>query len=144
MTSINNSADVMTQQAPGAGAIPDLVKIGTIPSDTAIDVATEILEPVSFSQDECRFVLTNKGILHSNSRLTFALDGNVLSDRTPGQSAFFPANIGVASLLQRVRLTVGGKTLSEIEDFNHYYSYESLFLQRVIRKGSRYLRGVLD
>ena len=129
MTSINNSAQVMTQQsAPGANAIPALVKIGTIPTDTAIDVATAILEPVSFSQSECRFVLTNKGILHSNSRLTFALDGNVFSNRTAGQSAFFPVNIGVASLLQRVRLTVGGKTISEIEDFNHYYAYESMFV----------------
>ena len=133
MTSINNSAQSMTS-APGAGDIPDLVKIGTIPSDTAIDVATEILEPVSFSQDECRFVLTNKGILHSNSRLTFALDGNVLSSRTAGQSAFLPANIGVASLLQRVRLTVGGKTLSEIEDFNHYFAYESLFISPELNK----------
>ena len=136
MTSINNSAQVMTQQsAPaGANAIPDLVKIGTIPSDTAIDVATEILEPVSFSQSECRFVLTNKGILHSNSRLTFALDGTVFDTRTAGQSAFFPVNIGVASLLQRVRLTVGGKTLSEIEDFNHYYAYESMFISPELNK----------
>lgn len=136
MTSINNSADVMTQSPapPGANAIPDLVKIGTIPTDTAIDVATEILEPVSFSQSECRFVLTNKGILHSNSRLTFALDGNVLSNRTVGQSAFFPANIGVASLLQRVRLTIGGKTISEIEDFNHYYAYESMFISPELNK----------
>ena len=76
MTSINNSAQSMTQQVsatPGVGAIPDLVKIGTIPSDTAIDVATEILEPVSFSQSEARFVLSNKGILHSNSRITSRL-----------------------------------------------------------------------
>ena len=139
MTSINNSAMIQAQggggaPTPGAGAIPDLVKIGTIPSDTAIDVATEILEPVSFSQNECRFVLTNKGILHSNSRLTFALDGGVLSSRTAGQSAFLPANVGVAALLQRVRLTVGGKTLSEIEDFNHYFAYESLFVPPELNK----------
>jgi hypothetical protein len=139
MTSINNSAMIQAQGGggappPGAGAIPDLVKIGTIPSDTAIDVATEILEPVSFSQNECRFVLTNKGILHSNSRLTFALDGGILSSRTAGQSAFLPANVGVAALLQRVRLTVGGKTLSEIEDFNHYFAYESLFVPPELNK----------
>ena len=119
-------------QGGGAGAIPDLVKIGTIPSDTAIDVATEILEPVSFSQSECRFVLTNKGILHSNSRITFALKGDAFTGAAGGaglgQDIFFPANIGVASLLQRVRLTVGGKTISEIEDFNHYYAYESQFI----------------
>lgn len=136
MTSINNSAQEMTQGgAPsGASAIPDLVKIGTIPSDTAIDVATEILEPVSFSQSECRFVLTNKGILHSNSRITFALDGGVFSNYTSGLDAFYPANIGVAALLQRVRLTVGGKTISEIEDFNHYYAYESQFISPELNK----------
>jgi hypothetical protein len=127
MTSINNSAMVQAQSG-GAGAIPDLVKIGTIPTDTAIDIATEILEPVSFSQSECRFVLTNKGILHSNSRLTFALSGEVINAAGMGDDAFLPANIGIASLLQRVRLTVGGKTISEIEDFNHYYAYESMFI----------------
>lgn len=131
MTSINNSAMVQAQGG-GAGAIPDLVKIGTIPTDTAIDVATEILEPVSFSQSECRFVLTNKGILHSNSRITFSLAGDAFTGAAGGagigEDVFFPANIGVASLLQRVRLTVGGKTISEIEDFNHYYAYESQFI----------------
>ena len=119
----------MTSTPPaGSGAIPDLVKIGTIPTDTAIDVATEILEPVHFSQSEARFVLSNKGILHSNSRITFGLQGDVFNVPTTGQRAFFPINIGVASLLQRVRLTVGGKTISEIEDFNHYYAYESNFV----------------
>lgn len=137
MTSINNSAEVMASQGggpAGANAIPDLVKIGTIPSDTAIDVATEILEPVSFSQNEARFVLTNKGILHSNSRLTFALDGGVSAYNVPGFDAFYPLNIGVAALLQRVRLTVGGKTISEIEDFNHYYAYESQFVSPELNK----------
>ncbi len=136
MTSINNSTQEMTQGgAPsGASAIPDLVKIGTIPSDTAIDVATEILEPVSFSQNECRFVLTNKGILHSNSRITFALDGLADAYGAAGFDAFYPLNIGVAALLQRVRLTVGGKTISEIEDFNHYYAYESQFVSPELNK----------
>lgn len=131
MTSINNSAQSMTQQesaTPGVGTIPDLVKIGTIPTDTAIDVATEILEPVSFSQSEARFVLSNKGILHSNSRITFAIDKTVFTAPTTGQDSFFPINIGVASLLQRVRLTVGGKTVSELEDFAHYFAYESNFV----------------
>lgn len=127
MTSINNSAMVQAG-GPGQGAIPDLVKIGTIPSDTAIDVATEILEPVSFSQSECRFVLSNKGILHSNSRITFAGDGLTQDAPGVGKDVFLPANIGIASILQRVRLTVGGKTISEIEDFNHYYAYESMFI----------------
>tara|TARA_R110000803_G_scaffold5944_13_gene19496 strand:+ start:1360 stop:2916 length:1557 start_codon:yes stop_codon:yes gene_type:complete len=127
--SVNRGASQsMTQQGSGGGAVPDLVKIGTIPTDTAIDVATEILEPVSFSQSECRFVLSNKGILHSNSRITFGLDTGVFTAPDNNQDAFYPINIGVAALLQRVRLTIGGKTISEIEDFAHYYAYESMFV----------------
>ena len=127
--SVNRGASQsMTQQGSGGGDIPDLVKIGTIPTDTAIDVATEILEPVSFSQSECRFVLSNKGILHSNSRITFGLDSGVFTAPIGSQDAFYPINIGVAALLQRVRLTIGGKTISEIEDFAHYYAYESMFV----------------
>ena len=56
-----------TQQAlapPSAtGSIPDLIKIGSIPSNTAIEVETSVLEPVVFSQDFCRFVFQNKGCL---------------------------------------------------------------------------------
>ena len=126
--SVNRGASQSMTSPAGTGAIPDLIKIGTIPSDTAIDVATEILEPVSFSQGEARFVLSNKGILHSNSRITFGLDGTVFTGPTAGQNGFYPINIGVAALLQRVRLTIGGKTISEIEDFNHYYAYESTFV----------------
>ncbi len=128
MTSINNSAMTQTSAPVGAGTIPDLVKIGTIPTDTAIDVATEILEPVSFSQSECRFILSNKGILHSNSRITLGVDKSVFTAPTQGQNGFLPINVGVGALLQRVRLTVGGKTISEIEDFNHYQAYESNFI----------------
>tara|TARA_R110002167_G_scaffold16160_7_gene63656 strand:+ start:1393 stop:2967 length:1575 start_codon:yes stop_codon:yes gene_type:complete len=132
--SVNRGASQsMTQQQSATGGaatgdIPDLVKIGTIPTDTAIDVATEILEPVSFSQSECRFVLSNKGILHSNSRITFGLDSGIFTAPIGSQDAFYPINIGVAALLQRVRLTIGGKTISEIEDFAHYYAYESMFV----------------
>ena len=122
------SAQSMTAQGSGGGDIPDLVKIGTIPTDTAIDVTTEILEPVSFSQNECRFVLSNKGILHSNSRITFALKGDVFDAITAGKNAFLPINVGIASLLQRVRLTIGGKTVSELENFGDYMAYESTFI----------------
>ena len=59
---------------PSPSQIPDIIKIGSVPSDTSIDVETSILEPVSFSQSQCHFVLENKGILHSNSRITLALD----------------------------------------------------------------------
>ena len=65
----------MAPAQPQASQIPDLVKIGAVSTDTAINVQTDILDPVIFSDSECRFVLENKGILHSNSRITIFFCG---------------------------------------------------------------------
>ncbi len=113
--------------APQASQIPDLVKIGSVATDTAINVQTDILDPVIFSEREARFVLDNKGILHSNSRITFSTAGDAGATTGLGR-AFFPANIGVHSLIQRAALRVGTKTISEIEDFNFFSAYETTFL----------------
>ena len=111
---------------PQASQIPDLVRIGSISADTAINLQTDILDPVIFSEREARFVLDNKGILHSNSRITLSTDG--LANTDAQGRAFYPANIGVHSLIQRAALRVGTKTVCEIEDYNHFAAYESTFL----------------
>ena len=115
-----------TSSAPSATQIPDLVRIGSVATDTAISVTTDILDPVIFSESEARFVLDNKGILHSNSRITFSTDGTV--GPSTNDRAFFPAGVGVHSLIQRAALRVGTKTVCEIEDYNHFAAYETTFL----------------
>ena len=115
-----------TSSAPAPTQIPDLVRIGSVATDTAISVTTDILDPVIFSESEARFVLDNKGILHSNSRITFSTDGTV--GPTTNDRAFFPAGVGVHSLIQRAALRVGTKTVCEIEDYNHFAAYETTFL----------------
>lgn len=65
-----------TPSQPQQTQIPDLVKIGSVSTDTAINVQTDILDPVIFSESQARFVLENKGILHSNSRITFSTEGD--------------------------------------------------------------------
>ncbi len=114
-----------TQQAlappQATGAIPDLIKIGSIPSNTAIEVETSLLEPVVFSQDFCRFVFQNKGILNSNSKITIGVDD-------PGVNSFFPLGIGAYSLIERATLKAGTKTICEVDDFSQFMAYQSLFL----------------
>ena len=112
--------------APAASQIPDLVRIGSIPTDTAINLQTDILDPIIFSEREARFVLDNKGILHSNSRITFSTDGD--TGTTSNGRSFFPANVGVHSLIQRAALRIGTKTVCEIEDYAHFAAYETTFL----------------
>ena len=115
-----------TDSGPSATQIPDLVRIGSVATDTAINVQTDILDPVIFSEREARFILDNKGILHSNSRITFSTEGDAYTG-DEGR-AFFPAHIGVHSLIQRCALRVGTKTICEIEDYNHFSAYETTFL----------------
>ena len=118
--------DTGAPSQPQSSQIPDLVRIGSVSTDTAIGVQTDILDPVIFSESEARFVLDNKGILHSNSRITFSTDGLVAPDNNG--RAFFPANIGVHSLIQRCALRIGTKTVCEIEDYAHFSAYETTFL----------------
>ena len=114
------------QSQPQATQIPDLVKIGSVATDTAINIQTDILDPVIFSEREARFVLDNKGILHSNSRITFSTDGD--TNASGNARAFFPAGVGVHSLIQRAALRIGTKTVCEIEDYAHFAAYETTFL----------------
>lgn len=103
-----------------ASAIPDLLKIGAIPVNTAQDVETSVLEPVVHSDGFCRFVFQNKGILHSHSKIEIGL-------KNTENDAMFPVGVGVYSLIERVALKMGTKTICEIEDFAHWYAYKSLF-----------------
>lgn len=119
----SDQSQMMAQQPSPANvsAIPDLVKIGQIPTNTAIDIETDILDPVVHTDKFCRFQFQNKGILHSNSKIVLRLSPNATG-------GFLPVGVGVYSLIQRCALRVGTKTLCEIDDFNHYMGYKSMFL----------------
>ena len=71
--------------------IPNLMQLGSIPVDLTMDQDTETLDPVVNSQTFCRFVLSNKGFLHSFSKIILGVDN--AGDGT------FPVNIGVHSLI---------------------------------------------
>ena len=108
---------------PTANNVPDLVQIGQIPSNLVMDYDTTVYEPVVKSQNFVRFQIDNKGILHSNSKLTLSMDTGV------NASDFFPVGVGVNSLISRATLKSGGQTLSEIDDWNYYMGYKSMFIQ---------------
>jgi hypothetical protein len=119
-----STKDVVATKQPSESQIPDLVKIGSIPTSTVMDVETSVLEPVQHSQTSCRFVLENKGILHSHSKIVVAMQDPVVAD----QKLYWPINVGCMALISRARLQSGGKTLIEQTDFNHLTAYESMFL----------------
>ena len=123
-TTESASLDVSTAGVQAPSNVPDLMKIGALPINTQMDVETDILEPVVFSESFARFRLQNKGILHSNSKLIFGLD------ITSGSKALtiLPPNIGIHSLVDRAVLKVGTKTICETDGYNHFMSFRSSFV----------------
>jgi len=111
-------------------AIPDLIKIGSIPTDMDMSVDTDTLEPVVKSNSFCRFTLMNKGFMNSFSKIILGM--NALD--TNGSRNTYPVNVGISSLIQRAVLKVGAKTISETEDFGHFMAYKSLFIDPSINK----------
>tara|TARA_R110000822_G_scaffold18739_4_gene61648 strand:- start:182 stop:1678 length:1497 start_codon:yes stop_codon:yes gene_type:complete len=126
MSSLTDSTPAMAARSsePSPSNVPDLLRVGTIPDNTTIEVETDVLDSVVFNQSFCRFQLQNKGILHSNSKIT--LSASIVGAST--DRAFFPAGVGVFSLIDRAVLKVGTKTLCEVEDFAHFQGYQSLFV----------------
>lgn len=106
-------------QAPAN--VPDIVRIGALPTNTQMSVDTDINEPVVKSQSFCRFVLENKGLLHSNSKIVFNMAETDIE-------TFMPMGISAASVIQRAVLRVGTKTVNSTEDFGHYEAYRSTFI----------------
>jgi hypothetical protein len=115
------------ESTPTSSNIPDLIKIGQIPTNTAIDIETDILDPVIANETFIRFQFQNKGILHSHSKIIFRYQADASLN-------FCPLGVGIHSLIQRARLAVGTKTVSEIDDFNHYIGYKSAFLSNEHQK----------
>tara|TARA_R110001599_G_scaffold48008_1_gene138658 strand:- start:860 stop:2368 length:1509 start_codon:yes stop_codon:yes gene_type:complete len=124
---MNNVAKSSGDPMPTPTDIPDLVRIGTIPTNTAISIDTDILDPVVNTDQFCRFQFQNKGILHSHSKITLRFDKQ-------STRAWAPVNVGIHSVIQRCRLLVGTKTISEIDDFNHYMAYKSAFMSNEHQK----------
>jgi hypothetical protein len=114
--------DTMVEREPVSPNVPDLLRVSPMDTTTVTDVETSMLDPVVVSDTFCRFVLLNKGILHSHSKITLAAE--VTAD---GDKRYFPPNIGVKSLISRAALKVGTKTLQEIDGYNYLSAYKDMF-----------------
>ncbi len=105
------------------GNIPDLIKIGAIPTSYGQTLFTDVIDPITFSQKQCRFTLQRvAGFLHSNSKITLGITPKTSS------TAFYPLNIGVSNLVKSAALRIGNQTVCEISDYDHFHQYQSLFI----------------
>tara|TARA_R110000824_G_scaffold280101_5_gene468189 strand:- start:4099 stop:5496 length:1398 start_codon:yes stop_codon:yes gene_type:complete len=116
-------------------AIPDLLKIGAIPSNLAMSVETGILDPVVQNDNFIRFNMKRAGFLHSNSKLVLSLSAyGTAAWATNDRHAFLPPNVGIGSLIERVRLLSGNTVIQEIQDWSHLQAYKSGFISNEVNK----------
>lgn len=114
-------------------SIPSVLQPGQIGSNPEQRIDTDILEPVIFTSSFIRYQLQNKGMLNPQSRITFSLKDH------GGADSFFPLGLGVGSIIERATLKIGGKTICEVQDWNHYQAYKSMFIdQSVIKEREQY------
>jgi len=115
--------DMATKGDVSADRIPDLIKVGAIPSSYGQMLHTDVIDPVTFSQNRVRFTLQRvAGFLHSNSKVTLAVTPLTTS------TAFYPLNIGVSNLVKSAALRIGNQTVCEIDDYDQFHAYQSMFI----------------
>jgi len=114
---MDSKADVSSDR------IPDLIKVGAIPSSYGQSLHTDVIDATTFSQSRVRFTLQRvAGFLHSNSKVTLAVTPNTTS------TAFYPLNIGVSNLVKSAALRIGNQTVCEIDDYDQFHAYQSMFI----------------
>ena len=109
--------------------IPDLANIKPFESDYSQRIDSEINDPVVINDTGgsqgggfCRFTLTNKGFLSSDSALILGIKNNSNSD-----ISYFAPHIGANQLIHTIILKFGAKVVSEIREFSSFSAYKSMF-----------------
>lgn len=130
----------------GPTLVPDLIKLDDIPENFLQRVETDLLETSVFQAASAtrggfaRFELAQKGFLHSHSKILLSL----VPPAGQGGYALLPANIGIASLIDRAVLKVrkSGQVINDIQDFGHFHAIKSSQISNETnREREQYMTG---
>ena len=101
--------------------LPNALKTKPMASISTMSIETNILEPITFSNSGCLFVLTNKGILDSGSRITFSCTCPA------GTDMFYYGKTGISALIERATLRIGTTIVAETDSFGQYETIRKQF-----------------
>lgn len=115
--------------------LPDVLKVSPLKRPLNQSTNTDILQPTTFSQTSCKFVLPNTGILDSNSQLH--LSQIVVNSDNPAvdSNSYYPNTLGAAACIQRCYLTIGGKEICDTQDCNHFLNWKRHHYSNEYKKG---------
>ena len=96
--------------------LPSALSLKPMTTVDTMQIETNVLDPITISQSQARFVLENKGILDVGSTFTFSVHPVQAGDG----ECFLPVKTGIHSLVQRAVLKVGTKVLAQSDDYSYF------------------------
>jgi len=115
--------------------LPDVLKVTPLKRPINQECSTDILQPTTFSQTSCKFVLPNVGILDANSQLHLSQIVTDSAAPTTDTKAFYPSTTGACAMVQRCFLTIGGKEVCDVRDVNQYINWKRHHYSNEYKKG---------
>lgn len=107
--------------------------------DQTLEVHSEILEPLSQSQNICRFEIPHKNIMDSDSVLIWKVNwslqnGGAADHRTTGDMIALPNfEAGLYDTIKRARLYVDGVIISELNEVGKYLTLRKNFVPQEVK-----------
>lgn len=105
-------------------SLPDILQVKPLPTISNLEIKTEILDPISSSNQEVVFQIPKNGILDGGSFVSLA----VRVPTVQSGNCFLPLQTGIYGLVSSCQLTVGSKVIASNEDFGHYATMTRQFL----------------
>ena len=95
--------------------LPEILSVKPLSTAENMEIKTEILDPISFSNTECTFQIPKNGILDGGSFVSLAV-----RTATGVGDAFLPLKTGIHGLVKSVQLLCGSKVIASNDDYAHY------------------------
>jgi len=115
--------------------LPPVLRATTMERPVNQDVNTDLLFPVNFSQNSCKFVFDKKGVLDSNSQLNLAQI--VVNSASPAvdTNSVLPTSTGALAMVRRAYLEIGGRRVSDLVQVGQYSTWKRLHFSNEYKKG---------
>ena len=95
--------------------LPDILNVKVLPTINNMEIKTEVLDPITATNNEVVFQIPRNGILDGGSFVSLAVrTASGVSD------AFLPLKTGIHGLIRNAYLMSGSKVIASTEEYGHY------------------------
>ncbi len=95
--------------------LPDILNVKTLPTVNNMEIKTEVLDPITATNNEVVFQIPKNGILDGGSFVSLAV-----RTATGVSDAFLPLKTGIHGLIKNAYLMSGSKIIASTEEYGHY------------------------